>query len=379
LLGQLPEKEGKDSPMSILIRRALAACFLFAVLVGGASAADREVHVFNWSDYIDESLLGEFTEESGIKVIYDVYDSNDILETKLLAGNSGYDLVFPTGSFLARQITAGVFQPLDRSKLPNWENLDPKVMAEVARYDPENTHGVVYMWGTTGFAYNDQMIKERMPDAPVNSWDMILDPDVVSRFADCGVYIIDASDEMIPAALNYIGEDPNSKDPEVIQKAEAVLMAVRPYVRKFHSSENINALANGDICLAVIWSGDAGIAAGRAEEAEKPFSVEYVIPNEGALMWFDIMAVPKDAPDADAAHAFMNFLMRPEVIARATNYVTYPNANAASKPFIDPEILNDPTIYPPQEVMERLFTVTPYNQRTQRVVTRLWQRVKTGN
>ncbi len=358
--------------------RVLSALVTLLVLAGSALAADREVRVFNWSDYIDESLLGEFTERTGIEVIYDVYDSNDILETKLLAGNSGYDVVFPTGSFFARQLQAGVFQPLDRGKLPNWDNLDPKIMSQVERYDPGNRHGVVYMWGTTGIAYNDRMIAERMADAPVQSWDMILDPDVVSRFADCGVYVLDASDEMIPAALNYIGEDPDSKDPEVIAKAGPVLTAIRPYVRKFHSSENINALANGDICLAVIWSGDAGIAAARAEEAGKPFTIEYSIPQEGALMWFDMMAIPKDAPNPEAAHAFINFLMEPKVIARATNYVTYPNANAASKPFIDPEVLNDPDVYPPDPVTDRLLTVSPYEQRVQRMVTRLWQRVKTG-
>ena len=363
----------------LLFRPALVAFFILLLSANSPLADAGEVRVFNWSDYIDESLLGEFTAETGIKVVYDVFDSNDILETKLLAGSSGYDLVFPTGSFLARQIAAGVFQPLERDKLANWNNLDPKIMADAERYDPGNTYGVVYMWGTTGFAYNVEMIKQRMPDAPLDSWDMVFDPDVVSRFADCGVFILDASDEMIPAALNYIGEDPDAKDPETMAKAEPVLMAMRPHVRKFHSSENINALANGDICLAVIWSGDAGIAASRAEEADKPFSIEYVIPKEGALMWMDIMAVPRDAPNADAAHAFIDYLLRPQVIARATNYVTYPNANAASLSFIDAEIRDDPTIYPPPEVMQRLYTVTPYTQRTQRVLTRLWQRVKTGN
>lgn len=356
----------------------LLAIGLLALLVQPLAAKDKVVRVYNWSDYIDESVLTDFTKETGIKVVYDVYDSNDILETKLLAGNSGYDVVFPSGNFLSRQIKAGVFQKLDRSKLTNWKNLDPQIMQRVGRYDPGNQYGVVYMWGTTGIAYNDKKIKERLPGVTIDSWKTVFDPNILKHVADCGVYVLDAGDEIIPAALNFIGENPDSKDAAVIAKAEPVLMAMRPYVRKFHSSENINAIANGDICLAVMWSGDAGIAAKRAEEAGKEFAVKYVIPKEGAQMWFDIMAVPKDAPDVDAAHAFINFMMRPEVIARATNFVTYPNANAASKPFIDPDILNDPTIYPPPDVQAKLFVVTPYDQRLQREVTRLWQKIKTG-
>jgi putrescine transport system substrate-binding protein len=358
---------------------ALLAMGLLALGAWGQAAAEEEVvRVYNWSDYIEESILEDFTRATGIEVVYDVYDSNSILETKLLAGGSGYDVVFPSGQFLARQIEAGVFQPLDRIALPNWSNLDPDILARVERYDPGNTHGVVYMWGTTGIAYNKEMIEARMPDAPVGSWDMIFDPDVLARFEDCGVIIIDAEEEMIPAALNYLGEDPDTKDPDVIARALPVLMGMRPFVRKFHSSESINALANGDICLAVMYSGDALQAAMRAKEAGKDFEVRYAIPREGALMWFDLMAIPKDAPHPEAAHAFINFLMKPEIIARATNFVAYPNANAAAKPFVAPDILADPLIYPPPEITQKLFVTTPYDLRTQRVVTRLWQRVKTG-
>ncbi|MBL8668048.1 MAG: polyamine ABC transporter substrate-binding protein [Rhodospirillales bacterium] len=363
--------------LRVLSAWMLAFCVLLAVAADGV-AADRTIKVYNWSDYIDESVLTEFTAKTGIKVVYDVYDSNDILETKLLAGNIGYDLVFPSGNFLARQIQAGIFQPLDRDKLTNWKNLDPALMQRLEKYDPGNKYGVPYLWGTTGIAFNAEMIKKRMPDAPVDSWRMIFDPEVLKHFADCGVYILDAGDEVIPAVLKFLGEDPDSKDPAVIAKAEPVLMAIRPYVRKFHSSENINALANGDICLALMWSGDAKIAAERAREAGKNFTVEYRIPREGAQMWFDMMAMPKGAPNPADATTFINYLLEPQVIAKSTNFVTYANPNPASKPYIDKAILDDPTIYPPSEVMEKLYLVTPYDQKVQRVITRVWQKVKTG-
>jgi putrescine transport system substrate-binding protein len=364
------------------MKRLSSALFLSACLVllltSAASSQPRTIKVYNWSDYIDESVLADFTKQTGVKVIYDVYDSNEILETKLLAGHIGYDLVFPSGNFLARQIKAGIFRPLDRSKLPNWKNLDPEIMQRLEKYDPGNRYGAPYLWGTTGIAYNVDMIQKRMPAATMDSWTMIFEPENLKRFADCGIYLLDAPDEVIPATLKYLGEDPDSKDPAVLAKAEPVLMAIRPYIRKFHSSENINALANGDICLAVMWSGDAKIAGTRAKEAGKNVQVEYRIPKEGAQMWFDMMAMPKDAPNPDDALTFVNYLLEPQVIAKSTNFVTYANPNRTSKPFIDKAILDDPTIYPPPEVMSKLFLVTPYDQKVQRVVTRLWQKVKTG-
>lgn len=359
---------------------AIAAALMTVLAIAPPTLAAEEpvVRVFNWSDYMDDAVLEDFTSETGIEVVYDVYDSNDVLETKLFAGNTGYDLVFPSAHFLARQIKAGVFAELDRSRIENWTNLDDAMMQRVARYDPGNAHAAIYMWGTTGIAYNDRMVRERMSDAPVDSWRMVFDPQVASRFADCGIYMLNAPDEMIPAALNYIGEDPDSKDPAVIAKAEDVLQAVRPYIRKFHSSETINALANGDICLAVMWSGDAGIAASRAEEAGKDFQVTYVIPKEGAQVWFDMMAIPKDAPHPQNAHALINHILGAEQIARITNAVTYANAVPASLPMVDPDIAEDPMIYPPPEIKDRLYVVSPYDQRTQRILTRLWQKVLTG-
>ena len=346
---------------------------------GAASAQDNVLHIYNWSDYIDPQILEDFKNETGIEVVYDVYDNNDILETKLLAGNTGYDLVVPTAYFLARQLQADVFQPLDRLAIPNWSNLDPKLMAQAARYDPGNEHGFIYLWGTTAFAFNEDAIAERMPDAPVDSWRMLLDPDVVSKFADCGVYMLDAADEAIPTALNFLGLDPNSTDPAELERAGDALKKVRPYIRKFHSSENINALAGGDICLAQIYSGDAGIAAARAEEAGNGVKIRYVIPDEGAQIWFDLMAMPADAPHKDNAYKFMNYILQPEVIAKSTNYVTYPNAVPASLDEVEPELRDDPNVYPPPSLRERLYTKQPYDLRTQRLITRLWQQVTTGS
>jgi putrescine transport system substrate-binding protein len=362
-------------PMRPAACLALSAALLLPAL---ATAQENVVRIYNWSDYIDPAILDGFTEETGIEVVYDVYDANEVLEAKLLAGSSGYDLVVPTGTFLARQIQAGIFAELDKSRLENWDGLDPELMERVAKYDPGNAHAFIYMWGTTGFSYNRAMIEERMPDAPLDSWRMMLDPEIVSKFADCGVYMLDAPDEAIPAALNHLGLDPDSKDTGEIERAAEVLRAVRPHIRKFHSSENINALANGDICLAMIWSGDAGIAEARAEEAGQGVDLDYVIPKEGAQLWFDMMAMPADAPHEDAAYAFMDYILRPEVIAQATNYVTYPNAVPASLEHVDPEIKDDPNVYPPEEVRERLFTKTPWDLRVQRFVTRLWTDIMTG-
>ena len=349
-----------------------------AMMAGGAGAEDKIVHVYNWSDYIDEDILTDFEAETGIKVVYDVFDSNDVLETKLFAGGSGYDVVVPSASFLGRQIQAGVFQKLDKSRLTNWGNLWDVVLKRVETYDPGHQYSVNYMWGTTGIGYNINMIRERMADAPTDSWDMVFNPDIISKFADCGVYMLDAGDEVIPAALNYIGEDPDSKDVKVIAKAEAVLTAIRPYIRKFHSSEYIDALANGDICMAVGWSGDVFLARDQAGEAENGVEIDYTPPKEGALMWFDMMAIPKDAPNPGNAHTFINYMMDAQVMAKASNYVYYANGNKASQAFLEEDVIGDPAIYPTADVLKTLYTVTPYDAKSQRVVTRLWTRVKSG-
>ena len=347
-------------------------------LLAISPASARVVNVYNWSDYIDDGILADFTAETGIEVVYDVYDSNELLETKLLAGGSGYDVVVPSASFLSRQIQAGIFQELDQSRLTGTGNLWDVIQARTEAYDPGGRYSVNYMWGTTGFGYNAGMIAERMPDAPVDSWAMILDPEVVSRFADCGVHVLDAPTEMIPAALNYLGLDPDTHDAGEIGQAAALLESIRPHVQKFHSSEYLDALGNGDICLAVGWSGDVFIARDAAAEADDGNEIVYVIPEEGALMWFDQMAIPADAPHPEEAHAFIDYLLRPEVIARASNYVYYANGNLASQPLLVEEVLGDPAIYPDADTLNRLYTTTPYPPKVQRTVTRAWTRVKTG-
>ena len=366
-------------------RRTFATSIAIAALTLGYAtvAADREVHVYNWSDYIDEENLKAFTAETGIKVVYDVFDSNDTLETKLLAGKTGYDVVVPTGGFLARQIQAGVFQKLDKSKLTNWEHLWPDVMTRLAKYDPGNEHAVNYMWGTTGIGYNVKKIKDRMPDAPLDSWKMVFDPDVVMKFKDCGIMMLDASDEVTAALMNYLGLDPNSKNPEDFKKAAEYFKKIRPAVKKFHSSEYINALANGDVCMVVGWSGDIVQAKTRAEEKNakvkdenKKVEIAYIIPKEGAQMWFDNMAIPKDAKNVEEAHAFINFMMKPEVAAKNTEFIGYPNPNLSSQKLIKKEILEDPQIYPSAETIAKLFMVTPNEKDVQRALVNTWRDMK---
>ncbi|RZW01641.1 MAG: extracellular solute-binding protein, partial [Rhodobacteraceae bacterium] len=276
-------------------------------LLAGTAVAE-EVRVYNWSDYIDEELLTKFEAETGIDLIYDVFDSNELLETKMLAGGSGYDVVVPTADFLQRQISAGAFQKLDRSKLPNMDNMWGVIEDRTAQYDPGNEYAINYMWGTTGLGVNVGKVKEILgEDAPIASMDLVLKPENMEKLAECGVHFLDAPTEIIPMVLQYLGEDPDSQDPDVIAKVEDPLLAVRPYIQKFHSSEYINALANGDICVAVGWSGDVLQARDRAAEADNGVEIAYNAFNEGSLMWFDMMAIPTDAPNPEAAHVFLNF------------------------------------------------------------------------
>ena len=360
------------------MKRSILTTAAALALTAGAAGAE-EVRVYNWSDYIDEALLEKFEEETGLELVYDVFDSNELLETKMLAGGSGYDVVVPSGTFLARQIQAGAFQPLDAEKLPNAEHLWSVIRERTETYDPGHEYSVNYMWGTTGIGVNVDKVTEALgEDAPINSLELIFEPENMEKLAECGVHFLDAPAEMIPAALAYIGEDPNSHDPEVIEKAAEVLTPIRPYVQKFHSSEYINALANGDICVAFGWSGDVLQAGWRAEEAENGETIAYNPPKEGALMWFDQMAIPADAPNPEGAHAFINFMMDPQNIAQASNYVWYANGNIDSQQYLDEEVLNNPAIYPDEETLENLYTTTPYPPRVQRTVTRLWTSIKSG-
>ncbi|MAC81118.1 MAG: spermidine/putrescine ABC transporter substrate-binding protein PotF [Rhodobacteraceae bacterium] len=357
----------------------LHALTLTAIAALATAASAEEVRVYNWSDYIDEALLEKFETETGIDLIYDVFDSNELLETKMLAGGSGYDVVVPTGTFLQRQIMAGAFQKLDKSKLPNLDNMWDAIEERTAQYDPDNEYSINYMWGTTGLGVNVGKVQEILgEDAPLNSMELVLNPENMEKLAACGVQFLDAPTEIIPMALKYIGEDPDSHDPDVIAKVEPVLMAVRPYIQKFHSSEYINALANGDICVAVGWSGDVLQARDRAAEADNGNEIAYYPFKEGALMWFDQMAIPVDAPNPDGAHKFLNFIMDAQNMAAASNYVYYANGNLASQEYLSEDVIGDPAIYPDEETLENLYTVTPYEPKVQRTVTRLWTKIKSG-
>ncbi|WP_299846398.1 polyamine ABC transporter substrate-binding protein [uncultured Roseovarius sp.] len=347
--------------------------------LGALTAHADEVRVYNWSDYIDEALLEKFEQETGLDLIYDVFDSNEVLETKMLAGGSGYDVVVPSGTFLQRQITAGAFQKLDLSQLPNHENMWDLIESRTIQYDPDNAYSINYMWGTTGIGVNVGKVTEILgEDAPLDSMELVLNPENMEKLAACGVHFLDAPTEIIPMTLQYLGEDPDSHDPDVLGKAEPVLAAVAPHIQKFHSSEYINALANGDICVAVGWSGDILQARDRAAEAENGVEIAYNAFAEGSLMWFDQMAIPTDAPNVEGAHKFLNFIMDAQNMADASNYVYYANGNEASKPMLAEDVIGDPAIYPTPETLENLYTTTPYPAKVQRVVTRMWTKIKSG-
>ena len=360
------------------MKQVFTAASILAILASQATAQEV-VNVYNWSDYIAEDTIEKFEAETGIKVVYDVYDSNEVLEAKMLTGNSGYDVVVPTSDFLQRQVAAGAYQPLDKSKLPNLANMDESLMANAAVYDPDNEFATIYMWGTTGIGYNVGMIAERLgEDYEVNSWDLVFNPEIAAKLADCGITFLDAPTEIIPAAMNYLGLDPRSTSADDIAAGGALLQTVRDNVRYFHSSQYINDLANGDVCVSVGWSGDVFIAQARADEADNGVEIAYVIPDEGALQWFDMMAIPVDAPHADNAHTFINFIMDAQITADITNYVWYANANAASMELVDEEITSDPGIFPTEAAKANLWGAQVYDARTDRTVTRLWTEIKTG-
>ena len=366
--------------LSRLLALASVATFLIAA---PALPKERVVNYYNWSDYQDPTVLDEFTRETGIKVRYDTFDSNDTLEAKLLAGGSGYDVVVPTAYFLARQIEAGIFQPFDKSKLPNLAYTWPEIAKQLAVYDPGNKYAVNYMWGTTGIGYNVKDVKRILgPDAVIDSWDYVFNPDKLAKFKNCGIHLLDSSDDIMSAGLHYLHLDPNTSDPGDLAKVTDLLLKIRPYVRKFHSSEYLNALATGEICFAVGFSGDVKQAQTRAAQASSGsgrggVELGYSIPKEGAQLWFDNLAIPKDAPDPEEAHELINYLIKPEVAAKNTNYVSYANGDVPSQ-FIDKSILDDRTIYPDAATMASFYTIIAHDQKTQRLINRLWTRIKTG-
>jgi putrescine transport system substrate-binding protein len=343
---------------------------------GGGADAGRVLNLYIWSDYLAPTTLPRFEKQTGIKVNAVYYDTNEALEAKLLTGSGGYDIVMPTASYFEKQIKAGMYLPLDKSKLPNLKNMDPGLMAKVAFHDPGNAHGVIYLWGTNGIGYNEKMVADLLPDAPLDSWRMVFDPKVASKLAKCGISVLNSPAEMMRAVFSYLGKDPNSQKPEDLAEGEAVLMKIRPYIRSINSSEYIEALANGDLCVAVAYNGDVMQARDRAQDANKGIKIKYSIPKEGTILWFDMLAIPKDAPHPGYAHAFINFVMKPDVIGEITNFKGYANANAVAKPL--PSVTSDPGIYPTADMMPKLTVQLADSDDQTRAITRVWEKFKTG-
>ncbi|WP_043309692.1 polyamine ABC transporter substrate-binding protein [Pseudomonas sp. ML96] len=362
------------------MKKLLAAALCGLTLAGTAQAADRELKVYNWFDYITPETLTKFKQDSGIKLTYDIFDTNEALEAKLLTGNSGYDLVVPSNVFLAKQVEAGVFQKLDRSKLPNWQHLDPQLMKLIEANDPGNQYAVPYMYGTVLIGFNPDKVKAALgADAPVDSWDLIFKEENIAKLQQCGVALLDSPSEILPLALHYLGLPPNSKEPADYAKAEQLLSKIRPHVRYFHSSKYMSDIANGEICVAVGYSGSFSQAANNAKQAKNGVTVDMRLPKEGAPIWFDMMAIPKDAKNIDEAHAFINYLLQPQVIAPISDFVGYPNPNKDATALVAESIRNNPNLYPTAEAMQKLYTLEPLPRAAERARTRAWSKIKTGN
>ena len=344
----------------------------------GGGTPNHRLFIYNWADYIGPNTIAEFERETGIAVVYDTYDAEETMEARLMAGQSGYDVVSASNEFYGREIRAGVYQTLDKKRLPNWKYLDPHVLAVEARYDPGNAHAMPYLHYINGFAYNVDMIKARMPNAPVNSLRMLFDPKVVSHFADCGVTFLDSPEDVIELALRYLHLDPNSKRPQDFAAAARLLIKVRPYVRTFDSVEYMNGLANKDLCIAMSWSSDYAVARARAAAVGVKLDLKFTVPKEGANLDYSALLIPVGAPDRDAAYRFLNFMLRPRVIAGVTNTIYYGNDNLASRPYVKPWILSDPALYPTRQIESRLYQAAEVDTATERLMTRTWTLIKTG-
>lgn len=359
--------------------KTLLAAALMGAMATAVQADDKVLHVYNWSDYIAPDTVAKFEKQTGIKVVYDVFDSNETLEAKLLAGKSGYDIVVPSNNFLAKQIKAGVYQELDRSKLPNWKNLDEDLLKAVGDASDEgNKHAFPYMWGSIGIGYNPEKVKAALGVDRIDSWDTVFKPENMAKLKSCGVTFLDAPTEMIPAALHYLGKPTNSKDKADLKAAEDLFMKIRPSVAYFHSSKYISDLANGNICVAVGYSGDLEQSKARAHEAGDKVKLAYTIPKEGAGTFYDMVAIPKDASNLDAAYQFMNYLLQPEVMAEITNAVRFPNGNKAATALVDKDITSDPAIYPSDAVKKQLYAISDLDAGTLRLITRSWTKIKSG-
>ena len=358
--------------------KTLLALSLMGAMAGAAQADDKVLHVYNWSDYIAPDTIANFEKESGIKVVYDVFDSNETLEAKLLAGKSGYDIVVPSNNFLAKQIKAGVYQELDKSKLSNYDNLNKSLLKAVSVSDPDNKHAFPYMWGSIGIGYNPEKVKAALGVDKIDSWDVLLKPENIAKLKSCGVSFLDSPTEMLPIALHYLGLPTDSQKKDDLKQAESLFLKIRPSIGYFHSSKYISDLANGNICVAVGYSGDIQQAKSRAAEAGGKVKVAYDIPKEGAGSFFDMVAIPKDAENVDAAYKFMNYLLKPEVMASITNSVRFPNGNEKATPLVDKDITSDPGIYPPADVQAKLYAIADLPAATQREMTRSWTKIKSG-
>ncbi|MGA8706736.1 MAG: extracellular solute-binding protein [Steroidobacteraceae bacterium] len=363
----------------LLAAALLAACGHAGGTAHGAAAESKQLFIYNWSDYIGRNTIAEFEQATGIQVVYDVYDSDETLEAKMMAGDSGYDVVSTSPDYFSRQIKAGIYAPLDRAQLPDWGNLDPHALENQAWADPGNVHAMPYLHAVNGFAYNVDMIRARMPDAPVDSLDMIFKPEVVARFADCGVTLLDSAEDVLQLAMNYLHLDPNSTRPEDFKAAEQLILSVRPYIRNFDSSEYMNGLANQEVCIAMSWSADYAAARARAAAAGIKINLAFTVPKEGANESYNDLLIPNGAPHPHAAHLFLNFILQPKVIAEITNEIHYGNDNRAADPYVDPAIRNDPTIYPTPEMERRLYHSAEVSPATERIRTRTWTRIKTAH
>lgn len=359
--------------------RHILLFFISLTLIGSAfSTEDKILNIYNWSDYIDPELIEEFEAEYGIKINYDIYDSAEMVDTKLLTGGSGYDIVTHASTNSELLVPIGVYQPVDRSRLHNWDNLDPSILNALKEASGRETIGVPYMWGTTGFAYNVDMIRQRMPDAPVESADLVFDPEVVKHFADCGVTLLEGASSVIPFVMIYLGHPNDSVDPAHLAEVEETLSSIRPYIKYYSSGKMLLDLPSKEVCIAMSWSGDYSVASSRAREAGVDINLAYSVPIEGSTSWYDIMFIPTDAPHPDNAHLFLDFLLRPDVIARASNYTGYANANREATKLVDPSIRNDTAIYPDQAIKDRLQVAPTLEPKLERLRSRVWTKVKSG-
>jgi len=336
------------------------------------------VNVYNWSDYIGESTIADFEAETGLGVVYDLYASAEEMQAKLLAGSTGYDVVLMAGISMPEFIRAGVYQPIDRSRLTGWGNLDPEVLRIVEGYDPGNRYGLPYMWGSVGFTYNLAMIRERLPNADLQAMETIFDPANAAILGDCGLSILDSPTDIGFMVMSWLGIDPNTAGPAEYARMAEAFAPIRQYIATFDNANYLTAIPNGELCAVNTWSGDYSVAAARAAEAGIEMELAYYVPRTGAPAWFDLWAMPSDAPNVDNAYRFLDYMLRPEVIAACTNYTGYGNANAASRPFVDEAILNDPAVYPDAETLARMYTPAPQTPDQERELTRIWTQIKAG-